>query len=408
METTTLHSAVNSLLECSICLEVYRDPRNLPCGHTFCLRCLQLNDHRTCALCNRLWSLPIGGIQALPKNFALDSFISQLPKVSNAVGGLTKAGGHHETGSCRDPLCALCLAVGQSEAHHDHTSDGITGERAEEEEEDMTRCTQHVEEFVTAYCKECSECACDACIAAQHADHDCVDLNEADKIIVESIKKTIADYDKTVSKCRKKLRRLTKVKGGLGGEKNEVLAAISSFMSDVKVKVQAAIEQLMNDIDKCETAARQVIEECAVDESERLTRVRVETEDQIRKLQHMVQLYERQLSLSLTPAHRATFLKRQSLINRPSLKYVDDIKNIQVTNVSKWKTDINTWMRQVVYVMTDTSSVPHLTKLTNGVTDDPTPNDRQDPPDADRTSRYCEYSTSEYCNDSKESRGFVC
>ena len=30
-------------ISCSLCMDIFNDPRNLPCGHTFCLQCLQ--DH---------------------------------------------------------------------------------------------------------------------------------------------------------------------------------------------------------------------------------------------------------------------------------------------------------------------------------------------------------------------------
>ena len=41
MEAAKLLSTVSALLECGYCLEKFQNPRNLPCGHTFCLSCLQ-------------------------------------------------------------------------------------------------------------------------------------------------------------------------------------------------------------------------------------------------------------------------------------------------------------------------------------------------------------------------------
>ena len=75
MDRTKLHTAVNSLLECSECLQVFQDPRNLPCGHTFCLQCIKKANNRLCSLCKREWSLPANGLQALPKNFIVENWI---------------------------------------------------------------------------------------------------------------------------------------------------------------------------------------------------------------------------------------------------------------------------------------------------------------------------------------------
>ena len=88
MDGTKIHVAVNSLLECSICLQVFQDPRNLPCGHTFCLRCIQQTNNRLCSLCKRKWTLPASGWQELPKNFITEKCITSLPSISHcAVAG---------------------------------------------------------------------------------------------------------------------------------------------------------------------------------------------------------------------------------------------------------------------------------------------------------------------------------
>ena len=33
---------MKSHLECVICLQTFKDPKQLPCGHTFCAHCLDL------------------------------------------------------------------------------------------------------------------------------------------------------------------------------------------------------------------------------------------------------------------------------------------------------------------------------------------------------------------------------
>ena len=63
--------------ECSICQEIFRDPKVLPCGHSFCLQCLQrmappgtLTTIR-CPLCQHVVQLPGRDVTNLPTNFAL-------------------------------------------------------------------------------------------------------------------------------------------------------------------------------------------------------------------------------------------------------------------------------------------------------------------------------------------------
>lgn len=81
-------SGGGSLLECGICSDVYKEPRKLTCGHTFCLSCLQKQVDAsevsqrsvTCMYCRVVTPLSLqGGVKDLPKNFVVEIFISTLP-----------------------------------------------------------------------------------------------------------------------------------------------------------------------------------------------------------------------------------------------------------------------------------------------------------------------------------------
>ena len=80
MAATSKAKTLHTLLECSICLESYRDPRSLPCVHTFCLQCIEgvsrdkhPGDSLDCPLCRKEFTIPDGGVAHLPKNFSLSN-----------------------------------------------------------------------------------------------------------------------------------------------------------------------------------------------------------------------------------------------------------------------------------------------------------------------------------------------
>ena len=67
-------------LTCDVCLEIYQNPKFLPCHHTFCVGCIQnLADcHRDnptfpCPTCHKQTTLPSGGVTALQSNFYISS-----------------------------------------------------------------------------------------------------------------------------------------------------------------------------------------------------------------------------------------------------------------------------------------------------------------------------------------------
>src|SRR5690349_2710483 len=113
--------AINSLLECSICMEAFKDPRNLSCGHTFCLKCLNQHvekaDNNTqvnCFICRQVTSFPEHDVRNLPKNYIAESFASTLS--STSVCALQESGEMHERVEyfcvvCWKPLCDSCARV---------------------------------------------------------------------------------------------------------------------------------------------------------------------------------------------------------------------------------------------------------------------------------------------------------
>ena len=114
MEAAKLLSTVSALLECGYCLEKFQNPRNLPCGHTFCLSCLQsqVNNKKTtnsysCGLCRHPWTIPDGGLSSLPKNYVVDSFtsISAAAECSQKRDGEEHGPGEHFCVECWEPLC---------------------------------------------------------------------------------------------------------------------------------------------------------------------------------------------------------------------------------------------------------------------------------------------------------------
>ena len=95
MEAARIQSPIDFIVECGICMDVYQDPRILPCGHTFCLKCLQeIHRRRTdnckekneiCALCKQQWEIPHGEMQNIPKNFVVGQIISSLPSIGKCA-----------------------------------------------------------------------------------------------------------------------------------------------------------------------------------------------------------------------------------------------------------------------------------------------------------------------------------
>jgi tripartite motif-containing protein 71 len=80
----TIESSVQQIqqrLTCPVCLDSFKQPKLLPCQHTFCLSpCLtNLVDRITrrikCPECRMIHNLPLQGVDSLPNNITIQRFL---------------------------------------------------------------------------------------------------------------------------------------------------------------------------------------------------------------------------------------------------------------------------------------------------------------------------------------------
>jgi len=86
----SLLNKIADITECSICAEVFKEPRCLPCAHTFCLGCLEVygkgikpSSKALCPLCRTKFVVPAGGWKNLPRNYIVEKLLST--SAGNAV-----------------------------------------------------------------------------------------------------------------------------------------------------------------------------------------------------------------------------------------------------------------------------------------------------------------------------------
>ena len=87
------------LITCPICMETMSDARNLPCGHTFCLECLETYQLyvvvMSCPICRQ--KFPIPDASTLPKNYPLQRLIEAMRECDNTAQELHSDSSRRET-----------------------------------------------------------------------------------------------------------------------------------------------------------------------------------------------------------------------------------------------------------------------------------------------------------------------
>ena len=192
MDIKTLLHNLREEVSCSVCSNIFTDPKQLPCLHSFCLNCLK-QWHRTshgrdtirCPNCQALSRVPeTGDLKDLPTSFYLNGMIDMLT-IKECKTNQVRCGNCDERRS-ETSYCFQCYAFWCNECILAH--DIIRGNRDHRvlaledfQDEDYQEVLQkrpewcpkqgHKGEELKYFCKNCETAVCQACVIVDHAGH---------------------------------------------------------------------------------------------------------------------------------------------------------------------------------------------------------------------------------------------
>ena len=201
MDVQQLFTSLKKEAECPLCLETVKDPKTLPCLHSFCLRCIdkhagyakrKLETTIKCPVCQACFQIPDGDtFSNLPTSFHLNRLVDLLA-LRDGSEETQRCSSCEENNTatcycfvCQNFLCKDCFDAHQRlKATRGHRNVLIENLQAQDVEELMHRpamCAKkyHENEPLDYYCQDCSVCICHKCSIVCHNRHTLVDLQEA-------------------------------------------------------------------------------------------------------------------------------------------------------------------------------------------------------------------------------------
>ena len=188
-------------LECSICLENYKQPKTISCLHTFCCQCLEKHaraSHRQgkfrCPECQAQIDLPEDDrFDSLPNSFFHNSLLSLLAVRRTGDGGNMTCsqcrGDNSQMYYCFDCGRFMCPDCNNA---HERLRASFEGHKVKSvkmfEEEDYEAllkrqpfCSKpfHEKDITSFFCSSCNDCVCQNCIATDHQSHKIALLDQA-------------------------------------------------------------------------------------------------------------------------------------------------------------------------------------------------------------------------------------
>ena len=196
----TAASVTTDLTTCCICLDVFDNPKSLPCLHAFCLKCLQgyfkdkcPGDDVPCPLCRKDFQIPSDGLSGLQHHFFIEQLVEVrkfssegLPDVPCVVCLEESDGSSEEIATatvycvdCRQKLCERCSRPHRRMAGGTHQLRALGAELEQELIQlQAGSCDKHRDKQVELYCHQCNKNICVLCFATKHRNHENSEIPE--------------------------------------------------------------------------------------------------------------------------------------------------------------------------------------------------------------------------------------
>ena len=217
MDVPTLMHNLKEEVSCSVCMQLYTNPKQLPCLHIFCLECLNnlartsaRNGKIKCPLCQREVSVPESGtLETLPNCFHMKNLLDIL-----AIKECNTAKVTCDNCERKSEEAAYCFHCGKfwcnecMNAHNifrenrDHRVLALKDFEDKDFEDVLKRpvfCQKelHDKEILKFYCKECDIPVCQTCVIVDHNKHDVEHLELTAREVKKSITSKLAAVRET-------------------------------------------------------------------------------------------------------------------------------------------------------------------------------------------------------------------
>ena len=347
------------LLECSICKELFKDPRCLQCGHTFCLECLQgkydarsaySNLRIICPLDRLATAIPPGGLHAFPKNHVVNNALESVNKVTTDIAFLLEmmeckdsqtsnfqiqhGKGEYFCFTCKSPLCASCIEKHTTKEEHFVMS-----------KEELSRCAK----------------------TSKYA------FDEQDRANIQTIKNSEQWLIARKQMLNSQAIDTETKRHHYETEIMQTEKTINKIVDEQQQKIRKQCEQLLLKLDECRRGALGVLKRNTKSEIRSFRQSQLDIDKQLKDIQEKISLHEAALGHSSSSSTRSNFVKKNALIQQTDSEVDDKVLYCSEINVDNWCSKIYNWIQKLTVAWQAASDVPKMNNDDIRITFTPSP-----------------------------------
>ena len=294
MDVPTLMHNLKEEVSCSVCMQLYREPKQLPCLHIFCLECLNSivrtsarHGKIKCPLCQIEVAVPKSGTtETLPSCFYLKNLLDILAIKECSTSKVTCGNCEKKSEEasycfhCGGFWCNACL-----EAHNilrtnrEHRVLALKDFQEKDFEVVLKRpafCQKelHEKEVLKFYCKMCEIPVCQNCVMVEHGKHD-----------VEYLEVTARAAKQNMAAQLEKAGKETQIFSSCLRDLEEKSRGIEERSQFVKKQIQDAVKSLIENLQQREQELITEVEKEAKIEQDRVTKDKTKISDHLKKIE---------------------------------------------------------------------------------------------------------------------------
>ena len=356
-------------LSCPVCYQLFKNPKYLPCHHSYCEQCLekmQVQSKIICPECRKEAIVPPGGVKDLDNNFFInrlvDEFILKRKVEGEAEVKCDECSGDDPVVAfCPDCTMFLCHVCNEhhkrSNRSRGHSIVPLTELRYKKDvtiqpKPKAMMCREHDIELLF-YCETCDQLVCMYCTVKDHNghNHDTVKKmvgkhkDELKKITapVEEMIRGLSDTHDNIEKIRKKIRQQgdevnKKIDQHYDGVIQKLMEQKEQLKQQVHDTVSQKVKAVTTQLEEVEYAQTEVLSmkelNDAVEKSsdQELLSVKKQVIDR------MQQITDKCRKVNLPPVQRATmeFVPTKETFPQFGLLRAVDPHNCEVVNIPKY------------------------------------------------------------------------
>ncbi|XP_068675726.1 E3 ubiquitin-protein ligase TRIM71-like [Montipora foliosa] len=243
--------------ECPLCKETVKNPKTLPCLHSFCLKCLDRHARRQlkatikCPVCQTSFQIPeTDTFENLPSSFHLNRLVDVLAlEDGSAQSQRCNSCDENNTATCycfvcQSFLCVSCFKAHQrlkaSRGHRNVLIDKLQAQDVQDLIQRPVMCSQqyHEDQPLEFYCEDCKVLICHKCTVVSHNRHTMTDTKKAAQEqkmqMVDAVAKVKAEIVRYESEIKKQTDLRNKHKIEILNEEKKMTDTVEKLIRDLR------------------------------------------------------------------------------------------------------------------------------------------------------------------------------